>query len=87
MMAPFSNFDHLKQAFTHGERWPVKKERIHRLLKQRLIDEKSATKFLGKGAVGSHVENIQRGDGYKGFSQKEVSEIIRDTDPKNYQLD
>lgn len=84
MMKPFSNFDHLKQAFTFGARWDVSDDRVNRLKSDKIISGKEAEKFKTEGAVGSHVENIQRSDGYKGFSQKQVSSIIRDTDPKQY---
>jgi hypothetical protein len=86
MMTPFSTFPYLKQAFTFGEQWPVKKERVISLQNEGFISKKSAQKFLTKGAVGSHLENIQRRDGFKGFSQKEVSTIIKDTDPLKYTL-
>jgi hypothetical protein len=29
------------------------------------------------------LENIQRGDGFKGFNQQQVSDIIRRTDPRS----
>ena len=85
MMEPFSNFSYLKQAFTRPDFWPVNRERVLKLLKGGTIDEKTAEKFFKKGAVGSHVENIQRADGYKGFSQKRISTIIAETDPVRYE--
>jgi hypothetical protein len=81
-MNPFSNFDFLKQAFTQGERWPVNPVRIEGLLKRGLITKEQATKFLEEGAVGSHLENLQRRGGFKGFNQKSVSVIIEATDPR-----
>ena len=33
-------------------------------------------------AIGSHLENLERNDGYKGFNQQGVSEIITNTDPR-----
>ena len=35
-----------------------------------------------KGAVGSHLEILQRSDGFKGFNQSGVSKIISKTDPR-----
>jgi hypothetical protein len=32
--------------------------------------------------VGSHLENLQRRGGFKGFNQKSVSVIIEATDPR-----
>jgi hypothetical protein len=81
-MKPFSDFAFLKQAFTEGERWPVRHERAERLLRQGLIDEKQFNQFVGDGAIGSHLENLQRKGGFKGFNQKAVSVIIQATDPR-----
>lgn len=83
MMAPFSDFTYLKQAFTKGEVWPVDKIRVERLLEKRLITEEQKKRFLERGAIGSHMENLQRREGYKGFNQKNVSFIIKETDPRN----
>jgi hypothetical protein len=82
LMKPFTDFPHLRQAFTEGERWPVAEERIRRLLQARLITPEQAETFRRDGAIGSHLENLERNDGYKGFNQKGVSEIIAATDPR-----
>ena len=81
-MKPFSDFDFLKQAFTEGERWPVRPERIRRLLDSGLIEAAQAEKFAAEGAIGSHLENLQRKGGFKGFNQRSVSAIIEATDPR-----
>jgi hypothetical protein len=81
-MNPFSNFDFLKQAFTQGERWEVNPKRVETLLERGLITKEQAAKFLEEGAVGSHLENLQRRGGFKGFNQKSVSVIIQATDPR-----
>lgn len=86
MMSPFSTMPHLQQAFTFGEAWPVTEARVQKLLNARAISGKAAENFIIEGAVGSHLENIQRADGYKGFSQKEVSSIIKETDPQQYKF-
>lgn len=82
MMTPFSNFPYLKQAFTSAEVWPVDQKRIEMLLHAKKITEAQAAKFKTEGAVGSHMENLQRREGYKGFNQKNVSFIIQATDPR-----
>lgn len=82
MMEPFSNFEYLKQAFTKGETWQVDPARINNLLNRQLITFQEADKFK-QGAIGSHLENLQRKEGYKGFNQKNVSLIIRKTDPRH----
>lgn len=81
-MKPFSDFPFLKQAFTEGERWPVRRERAERLLQQGFIDERQFQQFVTEGAIGSHLENLQRKGGFKGFNQKAVSVIIEATDPR-----
>jgi hypothetical protein len=56
-MNPFSDFPFLKQAFTEGERWPVRRERAEALLKRGLIEQAQFDKFVTEGAIGSHLEN------------------------------
>ena len=82
VMKPFSDFPFLKQAFTEGERWPVRRERVERLRDAGLIDSKQFDQFIREGAIGSHLENLQRKGGFKGFNQKSVSVIIQATDPR-----
>jgi hypothetical protein len=81
-MKPFTNFDHLKQSFTQGEKWPVAEKRIVRALQQGWITEAQAEHFRREGSLGSHLEILQRWDGYKGFNQTGISDIIRKTDPR-----
>lgn len=82
MMDPFSSFSYLKQAFTHGEVWPVEAHKVNALLQSGKITKEQADKFKAYGAVGSHLENLQRREGYKGFNPKNVSFIIQMTDPR-----
>jgi hypothetical protein len=81
-MPPFSNFPFLRQAFTAGERWPVARLRADRVLRDGWIDRDQCEKFLREGAIGSHLENLERREGYKGFNQQAVSAIIAATDPR-----
>lgn len=81
-MKPFSDFPFLKQAFTEGERWTVRPERIAALLQAGQITAAQAGSFAREGAIGSHLENLQRKGGFKGFNQKAVSAIIAATDPR-----
>lgn len=83
MMQPFSNFPYLKQAFTVGERWKVDEKVLNGLFKKGLISKEDVERFAKEGAIGSHMENLQRREGYKGFNQKNVSFIIKKTDPRN----
>ncbi len=81
-MPPFTDFSYLRQAFTRGEHWSVDPVRVERLRTSRRITDEQATKFLTQGALGSHLEILQRDDGYKGFNQHGISEIISATDPR-----
>jgi hypothetical protein len=81
-MKPFSNFEFLRQAFTEGERWPVAPERLEELRAAGQITAEQAERFLREGALGSHLENLQRRGGFKGFNQNAVSVIISATDPR-----
>ena len=83
-MKPFSDFPFLRQAFTVGERWPVCPERLERLLSAGLITREQFDQFSGEGALGSHLENLQRHGGYKGFNQQAVSVVIAATDPRKH---
>jgi hypothetical protein len=81
-MPPFSNFPFLRQAFTAGERWPVDRHRADRALRLGWIDQAQHEKFVREGTIGSHLENLERREGYKGFNQQAVSAIIAATDPR-----
>jgi hypothetical protein len=84
VMKPFTDFSYLRQAFTEGERWPVREERIKSLLVDRLITQEQAEQFRRNGAIGSHLENLERNEGFKGFNQQGVNEIIAATDPRKH---
>ena len=81
-MDPFSDFEHLRQAFTVGQRWAVRPDRLRALRDGGLIGEVSLDRFGAQGAVGSHLENLQRREGFKGFNQQAVSKIIREVNPE-----
>lgn len=82
LVSDFSDFPYLRQAFTQGERWEVAPDRLDRLVAAGQIDEAQRVRLAEKGTLGSHLENIQRGEGFKGFNQQAVSDIIRRTDPR-----
>lgn len=83
VMAPFTDLPMLKQAFTEPEIWPVAPERIAALLAKGLITPEQAEKFRTQGAPGSHLEILQRWEGFKGFNKTGISDIIRQTDARN----
>ena len=86
MMDPFTDFDYLRQQFTEGERWEIRPGRIEHLLESGHITATQAAQFRSEGAIGSHLENLERNDGFKGFNQTGINEIILATDPRR-QLD
>src|SRR5258708_24162642 len=45
-MTPFSDFEFLKQAFTEGERWPVRPERAEKLHNAGLITNEQFQRFI-----------------------------------------
>ncbi|MFO0831293.1 MAG: hypothetical protein U0637_05540 [Phycisphaerales bacterium] len=81
-MAPFTTFPYLRQAFTEGERWAVNPRRVEKLVSDGHITRRQGDAFLKEGAVGSHLETLERNDGFKGFNQRGVSDIIQRTDPR-----
>ncbi len=82
VMPPFSNFEFLKQAFTAGEVWSVEKSRLDLLLSNSSITKEQYDNFMKNGAIGSHMENLERTKGFKGFNKSSVTKIIRATDPR-----
>ena len=81
-MTPFTDWAHLKQAFTKGEVWPVRIGRVQDALAGGFITPAQADQFRRDGALGSHLEILERNDGFKGFNQTGISEIILRTDPR-----
>ena len=82
-MVPFTDFPYLKQAFTQGEIWTVAPANIDALIQENLITNEQADEFRNEGALGSHLEILERNDGYKGFNQTGINDIIARTDPRN----
>jgi hypothetical protein len=81
-MAPFTDFPHLRQAFTQGEIWPIEPSRLQTARAAGFITDEQADKFAKHGALGSHLETLERNEGYKGFNRTGISQIIRRTDPR-----
>lgn len=83
VMPPFTDLPMLKQAFTEAELWPVAPERAKSLVDRGAITPEQAERFVARGAPGSHLEILQRWEGFKGFNKTGVSSIIRDTDARH----
>jgi hypothetical protein len=81
-MKPFSDFAHLRQAFTAAEKWPVSQKRLDHLVAAGHLSAEKASEFATAGVAGSHLENLQRREGFKGFNQHSVSDTMRVTDPR-----
>jgi len=81
-MAPFSDFPHLYQALTEGEWWPVDPARVDALERRGVITATQAEDFRLYGAIGSHLENLERNDGFKGFNQPGIDGVLRIIDPR-----
>ena len=74
---------YLRQAFSKGERWFVAEDTLDRLDSADQLTGGAADRMRLNGAVGSHIELIERNDGFKGFNQQTVSDIISRTDPRS----
>jgi hypothetical protein len=81
-MPPFSTYSYLKQCFTVGQRWAVSPARLRQAVSRGWVTREQAETFLLDGAIGSHLEILERNFGFKGFNQKGISEIIAATDPR-----
>ena len=86
-MAPFTDWEYLKQAFTEGELWRVDPDRLAALHDKKLISVEAYKEIKERGAVGSHLENLERHDGFKGFNHQGVSHIIEEVNPEKQALD
>jgi hypothetical protein len=82
VMNPFTDIEVLWQAFTAPETWSVSSERLDTLVRDGLLDPANAETFRINGAPGSHLEILQRWDGFKGFNKTGISDIIAKTDPR-----
>ncbi len=85
-MPPFSDFSFLRQAFTQAEMWKVPEARLNALRHAGQLSDEACRRIQTQGAVGSHMENLQRHEGFKGFNQRGVSEIISAVNPETLAL-
>jgi hypothetical protein len=82
MMSPFSDYPELYQELTRGQWWPVNPKRIDLLQQQGHLSAEEAEDFRLQGAIGAHLENIERNDGFKGFNQPGIDGVLRIIDPR-----
>lgn len=83
-MRPFSDYPYLRQAFTEADWWPVPAARLAALVAAGQLDPQRAAEIADTGAAGSHLENLARRSGFKGFNQTNVSATMLATDPREY---
>ncbi|MHA2025202.1 MAG: hypothetical protein ACW98U_04805 [Candidatus Thorarchaeota archaeon] len=82
VIRPFSDFEFLKQSFTVSEKRPVDSNRLDETHAAGYLTKERSELFAAEGAISSHLEIIQRTQGFKGFNQDSVSVIIKTTDPR-----
>jgi len=82
MMPPFSSMEHLYQELTEGSWVPVDPRRVAALEAAGHLDASQAEDIRMNGAVLSHLENIERNDGYKGFNKPGIDGVLRKLDPR-----
>jgi hypothetical protein len=84
MMPPFSDMPHLYQELTHGDWAPVDPERVDRLEAAGHLPAEEAERIRTEGAIVTHLENIERNDGYKGFNKPGIDGVLQKLDPRRY---
>jgi len=82
MMVPFSDFPFLYQELTVGERASVPAERVRAAVARGDIGACDAAAIAADGAVLTHLENIERNLGYKGFNKPGIDGVLRLLDPR-----
>ena len=83
-MAPFSDFPHLYQELTTGDWAAVDPRRVDALESAGHIGAAEAESLRLEGSIVTHLENIERNDGYKGFNRDGIDSVLRKLDPRAY---
>jgi hypothetical protein len=84
MMVPFTDWPHLYQELTEGDWISVDPVRVDRLEAAGHIDTTDAERLRLDGSIVTHLENIERNDGYKGFNREGIDTVLRKLDPRAY---
>jgi len=84
MMPPFSDMPHLYQELTHGDWAPVDPARVDALEAEGHLPADEAERIRTEGAIITHLENIERNDGYKGFNKPGIDGVLQKLDPRRY---
>ena len=84
-MAPFSDFNVLYQELTLGDWGAVDPLRIDELERLGHLTQTAADEVRLSGAIMTHLENIERNFGYKGFNKIGIDGVLRKLDPRAYE--
>ncbi len=83
-MPPFSDMPHLYQELTHGDWAPVDPARVDALEAAGHLPAQEAERIRLEGAIVTHLENIERNEGYKGFNKPGIDGVLKKLDPRRY---
>jgi hypothetical protein len=84
MMPPFTNWPHLYQELTEGDWEAVDPLRVDKLERNGHVSAEEAEQLRMNGSIVTHLENIERNDGYKGFNREGIDSVLRKLDPRAY---
>ncbi|MCG6119584.1 MAG: hypothetical protein MEP44_02960, partial [Blastomonas sp.] len=84
MMPPFSDMPHLYQELTLGDWAAVDPARVDALEAAGHLPLEETEKIRTDGAIITHLENIERNDGYKGFNKPGIDGVLQKLDPRHY---
>lgn len=84
MMPPFSDMPHLYQELTLGDWAAVDPARVDALESAGHLPPEEAERIRTDGAIITHLENIERNDGYKGFNKPGIDGVLQKLDPRRY---
>jgi hypothetical protein len=84
MMPPFTNWPHLYQELTEGDWEAVDPFRVDKLERNGHVSAEEAEQLRMNGSIVTHLENIERNDGYKGFNREGIDSVLRKLDPRAY---
>jgi hypothetical protein len=82
MMNPFSNFPFLYQELSVGALAPVDPARVDGLQRAGHLTHAEAEEIRLNGYIATHLENIERNQGYKGFNKPGIDGVLRALDPR-----
>jgi hypothetical protein len=86
MMQPFTNWPHLYQELTEGDWDAVDPLRVDKLERNGHVSATEAEELRMNGSIVTHLENIERNDGYKGFNREGIDSVLRKLDPRAYSV-